>query len=140
MYHKDLNLKLNFFFYLGFSFTGQQAKGESIFNSSLPLQPTSRKITNCRVSTTGSWNLHIASDQSQTGNFWFPSAKPLSSVPFSLMKLPYLALLTVWMLQLNGAVMLTHKHQAGFTHILILSTACQNSSFLPVFLPNQDFL
>ena len=41
------------------------------FNSSLPLH---RHLDISRAITAGSFLLHIASRQTQTGNLWFPSA------------------------------------------------------------------
>ena len=48
-------------------------RGDNFFNSSLPLPSTSQTLIISREIIAESSPLHIAGDQSRTGNPWFPS-------------------------------------------------------------------
>ena len=72
--YEGRDLAFNFFFYLCFlsrTFMIQRTagiEGGFLFNSSLPLPPTSQTLRH------QSSPLHIASSHTQTGNLWFPRA------------------------------------------------------------------
>ena len=75
-----------FFFLSGFSlrtFTIHRTAGEGgsdFFNPFLPLPPSSQTLRHQPAITPESSPLYIASSQTRTGDFWFPSAscQPLS--------------------------------------------------------------
>ena len=80
---------LFFFFFFFFSiwvflherslFTGQQGKGEGIFLTPLNhFHPLHRHLDISQAITAESSSLHIACNQTRTGNVWFPSASHYS--------------------------------------------------------------
>ena len=77
---REVFFSISCFFYEHSRFIGQQGKGEAI--SLTPLfhfHPPHIHLEISRVISAESSLLHITSNQTQTGNIWFPSAKLLTT-------------------------------------------------------------